>query len=275
MTTRPTILLANDDGIHATGIQTLAEWLSKSYDVIVSAPDRERSAMGHALTLHKPLRVEEIDLPFPVKAAYSITGTPSDCVKIALNGVLDKRPDLVVSGINHGPNLGTDVLYSGTVSAALEGAINGIPSVAISLMNGYEKHADFNPSAEFLCHYLPRVLANPLPPKTILNINTPSVDFRDMASVCVTRLGERLYTDSYERRTDPRGGVYYWLAGEVISDDRTPGTDTGAMTQNCISVTPIQFDLTSHAVLDNDEYTRLLGVSDVTINALDTLPDGP
>lgn len=272
MTPRPKVLISNDDGIHATGIQTLTEWLSKYYDVVVAAPDRERSAMGHALTLHKPLRVEEVQLPFPVKAAYAVTGTPSDCVKIALNAILDERPDVVVSGINHGPNLGTDVLYSGTVSAALEGAIHGIPSVAISLMNGYEKHADFTPSAEFLCHYLPRVLEAKLPPKSILNINTPAVEFHEMASVCVTRLGERFYNDTYEKRTDPRGGVYYWLAGEMITEDDTDGTDVAAMKHNCISVTPIQFDLTNHRVLEDTHYVNTLAVGHVSVAELAEVP---
>lgn len=272
MTSRPKVLIANDDGIHATGIQTLTEWLSKYYDVVVAAPDRERSAMGHALTLHKPLRVEEVSLPFPVQAAYAVTGTPSDCVKIALNAILDSPPDVIVSGINHGPNIGADVLYSGTVSAALEGAIHGIPSVAISLMNGYEKHADFTPSAEFLCHYLPRVLKAKLPPKSILNINTPAVEFHEVASVCITRLGERMYTDTYEKRTDPRGGVYYWLAGEMVIDGDEPGTDVAAMKHNCISVTPIQFDLTNHTVLEDTAYVKTLAVDHMSVSELSNIP---
>ncbi len=252
MSKRLKVLISNDDGIHAQGINTLAEWLCKFYDVVIAAPDRERSAMGHAISLHKPLRVEEVTVPYPVEKAYAVTGTPSDCVKIALNAVLDFRPDIVVSGINHGPNLGNDVLYSGTVSAALEGIINGIPSVAISQMNGNEKFADFNASAEFLCNYLPKILEANLPPKTMLNINTPAVSTHEIAGVRITQLGHRMYSDTYEKRVDPRGGVYYWLAGEIVNTDDHEHSDVIALRNNCVSVTPIQFDLTNHTVLADE-----------------------
>ncbi len=261
------VLISNDDGIYAEGIQTLAEWLSKKYDVYVFAPDRERSAMGHALTLHKPLRVDEIEYDAPVVAAYSVTGTPSDCVKIALNAILDFTPDIVVSGINHGPNLGIDVLYSGTVSAALEGAINGVPSIAVSLVNGFEKHADFNPTAEFICGYIPRVLEAGLPPKTIVNVNTPAVTLKEIAAIKVTELGHRMYTDTYERRVDPRGQVYYWLAGEIMDEHEADGTDVQTIRDNMVSVTPIQFDMTNTQVL-NDETCRAKLNVDGSVHAI-------
>lgn len=263
MAERLKVLVSNDDGFHAEGIQTLICWLCKHYDVYVFAPDKERSAMGHALTLHKPLRVIEMECDSPVVAAYAVTGTPSDCVKMALNAVLDFRPDVVISGINHGPNLGNDVLYSGTVSAALEGAIHGIPSVAISLMNGYEKYADFNPSAELICHYLPQVLDAGLPPKTILNINTPAVSSQEMLGIQLTSLGRRMYTDTYERRTDPRGNVYYWLAGEVVIDEDVEGTDVMALRNNYVSATPIQFDLTNYDALKTESVGQALTVTDI------------
>ncbi|MBK8190033.1 MAG: 5'/3'-nucleotidase SurE [Vampirovibrionales bacterium] len=245
------VLVSNDDGIHAEGLRTLVEWLAKRYDVYVSAPDRERSAMGHALTLHKPLRVEEVSFPVPVVKAYAVSGTPSDCVKIALNAILDQRPDIVVSGINHGPNLGIDVLYSGTVSAALEGAINGVPSIAVSLTNGYERHADFTGSAEFIAQYIPKALAANLPPRTILNINTPAAPLLEMAGVRLTELGRRMYTDTYERRVDPRKQVYYWLAGEIIETGEAERSDVETIRNNMISVTPVQFDLTNYEILND------------------------
>ncbi len=245
------VLVSNDDGIHATGIKTLVERLSLQYEVYVMAPDRERSATGHALTLHKPLRVDEMDMGSKVKAAYSVTGTPSDCIKIGLNAVLDIRPDIIVSGINHGPNLGSDVVYSGTVSAALEGAINGVPSLAVSLLNGYDKSADFRHGADFVSEFIPRVVQAGLPPKTILNINIPAVPITDMTGIKVTTLGVRMYTDTYDKRVDPRKNVYYWLAGEIIDDsDEAPDSDVVAMRNNMISITPVTFDMTNWNVIN-------------------------
>ncbi|MBY0451067.1 MAG: 5'/3'-nucleotidase SurE [Cyanobacteria bacterium] len=254
------VLVANDDGIHANGIRTLVEYLSRQFEVYVAAPDRERSATGHALTLHKPIRVDELDMGIPVKKAYSVTGTPSDCVKIALNAILDIKPDIVVSGINHGPNLGVDVLYSGTVSAALEGAIHGLPSVAISLTNGYERMADFSHGAEFLCCYLPKVLEIGMPAKTILNINIPAIPLSEMTGIKLTQLGTRMYTDTYERRVDPRGLVYYWLAGEIAETGEPEGTDVHAIRNNMISVTPVHIDMTNYQVLkDQVDSLEIMG----------------
>jgi 5'-nucleotidase len=245
------ILVSNDDGIYANGLRTLVDRLSRKYQVYVAAPDRERSATGHALTLHKPLRIDEIDIGLPVEKAFSVTGTPSDCVKIALNALLspEEKPDIVVSGINHGPNLGVDVLYSGTVSAALEGAIHGLPSVAVSLTNGYERMADFTYGADFIADFLPRVLETTLPPKTILNINIPAVPMADMPGIKLTELGTRMYTDTYEKRVDPRNQVYYWLAGEIIETGESPESDVEAIRNNLISVTPVHFDMTNHGFL--------------------------
>ncbi|MBX2860578.1 MAG: 5'/3'-nucleotidase SurE [Vampirovibrio sp.] len=244
------ILVSNDDGIHATGIRTLVESLAMDHEVYVSAPDRERSATGHALTLHKPIRVDEIDFGLPNVTAYSVSGTPSDCVKIALNAVLDIRPDVVVSGINHGPNLGADVLYSGTVSAALEGMINGVPSIAVSLVNGYEKMADFGPGATFIREYLPKLLAAGIPERTILNVNIPAVGLSDMSGIRVTDLGTRIYQDSFEKRMDPRGNVYYWLAGEIVETSDGPTTDVKVIRDNLVSITPVTSDMTNYAALE-------------------------
>lgn len=246
------ILISNDDGIHALGLRTLAERLARQYQVYVVAPDRERSATGHALTLHKPLRVDPVDLGSDIKEAYAVTGTPSDCIKIALNAVLDVRPDVIVSGINHGPNLGADVLYSGTVSAALEGALNNMPSIAVSLLNGYDKNADFSHGAEFIADFIPTVVGARLPGKTILNVNIPAVPITDMTGVKMTTLGIRMYTDTYEKRVDPRNQVYYWLAGEIIDDsDEAPDSDVVAMRNNMVSITPVTFDMTNREVLQS------------------------
>lgn len=244
------ILISNDDGIYANGLQTLADELSKQYEVYVVAPDRERSAMGHALTLHKPIRIDEVEMKYPVVKAFSTSGTPSDCVKLALNALLkDVQIDLVVSGINHGPNLGSDVIYSGTVSAALEGAIHGIPSIAVSLVNGSDKLANFSHGAEFIAEFIPKAMKVGIPAKSILNVNIPAVSRHHFAGVEIAELGTRMYTDSYERRVDPRGGVYYWLAGEVIETGEPEGTDVAAIRNNMVAVSPVHYNLSNYSAL--------------------------
>lgn len=242
------LLLSNDDGIHAPGLQILATTLSAEHEVHVVAPDRERSATGHALTLHKPLRIEEVRIP-GVKQALAVNGTPSDCIKLALGALMrDCRPDFVISGINRGPNLGTDVIYSGTVSAALEGTILlDRPCIAISLASfsdlGYEKAAAF---ALHLVRFLER---HTLDPKVLLNVNVPAIEWQDVAGVRVTRLGRRRYNDCFERRIDPRGKVYYWLAGEAEELEDDTDTDVQAIRDNCISISPIHYDLTHYPSL--------------------------
>jgi 5'-nucleotidase len=243
------ILISNDDGIQANGIQTLAAKLAQTYEVYMVAPDRERSATGHALTLHKPIRIDEVPMNFPVAKAFAISGTPSDCVKLALNALLDVKIDVVVSGINHGPNLGSDVIYSGTVSAALEGAIHGLPSIAVSLVNGGEKLADFTHGAQFISDFLPVAMKVGIPAKSILNINIPAVPLHDFAGVEIAELGTRMYTDSYERRVDPRGGIYYWLAGEVVESSNERATDVEAIRNNMVAISPVHYNLTNYNAL--------------------------
>lgn len=245
------VLISNDDGIHATGIQMLAAKLSEAYDVYVVAPDRERSATGHALTLHKPIRIESVSMNAPVKEAFSVSGTPSDCVKLGLKALLkDVSFDVLVSGVNHGPNLGSDVIYSGTVSAALEGAIHGIPSIAVSLVNGFDKMADFSPAVSFVKDFIPKALKTGIPQKGILNINIPAVSQEFFTGVQVCPLGTRMYTDSYEKRVDPRGGVYYWLAGEVIETDNAEDSDVECIRNNMVAVSPIHYNLTDFDALE-------------------------
>lgn len=247
------ILVSNDDGIHAKGLQTLAAHLSREHDVYVVAPEKEQSAMGHALTLHHPLRVQEVELPFPVKHAFSTSGTPSDCVKLALSTLLEGPVDIVVSGINHGPNLGSDVVYSGTVSAAMEGAFFNKPSIALSLLNGNEKHADFSAAARFITEQLPKLLSLQLPDRTMLNINFPAVSYEEFAGIAITKLGLRMYNDSYERRLDPRGTVYYWLSGELITHGSDPSEDVEAIRNNYVTISPVHADLTHYQVLERLE----------------------
>lgn len=245
------ILISNDDGITAPGIGHLARSLAREHDVFVVAPDRERSATGHALTLHKPLRAERMDSAIggDIMGAWSVTGTPSDCVKLAVGALMKDMPDLVVSGINRGPNLGTDVLYSGTVSAALEGSINGFPALAFSLATfsdvGYER------AAEFALQLVRQVGARTLPPKFLLNVNLPALEGESYKGVKVTKLGVRKYKDIFEQRTDPLGRTHYWLAGEAIESGEDVDSDVVAVRSNYVSITPIQYDMTHYPMLDS------------------------
>lgn len=245
------ILISNDDGIMANGIRALTEALSAEHDVYVVAPDRERSAAGHSLTLHTPLRVEELEPKYGAKRNWVTTGTPGDCVKIGLNAILgeDEKPDLVISGINHGPNLGADILYSGTVSCAMEGAMLGYPSIAVSLASLNYEYEAFMIAATFINKFLPKIKEIDFPTKTILNINVPSLSADDIAGVSITKLGTRMFTDTYDKRVDPRGKVYYWMAGELIKYEENDDTDINAVRWNRISITPITFEMTHKSIM--------------------------
>lgn len=240
------ILISNDDGILANGIRALIEALALNHDVYVVAPDRERSAAGHSLTLHTPLRVEEVDPKYGAKRCWMTTGTPGDCVKLAINAILseEEKPDLVISGINHGPNLGADILYSGTVSCAMEGAMTGYPSIATSLASMRCEYEDFKVAATFVAELINKLDTYKIPKRTILNINVPGLEKDDIAGIAVTELGSRMFTDEYEKRIDPRGKVYYWMAGELITEPDDANTDISAVRNNMISVTPITYEMT-------------------------------
>ncbi len=243
------ILISNDDGVMAEGIKALTSALSKENDVYVIAPDRERSAAGHSLTLHTPIRVEELDSKFGAKRIWITSGTPGDCVKIGINAILseDEKPDLIISGINHGPNLGTDILYSGTVSCAMEGAMMGIPSIAVSLASMSSDPILFKSVAVFMSKFVHKVKEFNFPKKSILNINVPGLMPEDLAGVAITRLGGKMFTDEYDKRIDPRGKVYYWMAGELIKQCENDDSDINALRWNKVSITPITFEMT----LDN------------------------
>ncbi len=258
MTMPKTILITNDDGIQAEGIQVLSQKMFEKFNetmhLYVVAPDHEQSAVGHAITMHRPLRVDTVRfLHNRELKGWAVNGTPSDCVKLAVEALLPQKPDLVVSGINRGSNLGTDVLYSGTVSAAVEGIILGIPSIALSLTE-VEK-SGFELAADFACYLVPIVLEHGLQAGRILNINVPPGDRSQIKGVKVTRLGDRRYRNTFQKRTDPRGKSYYWLAGEIIETEDDETTDVGAIKKNYITITPIHFDITCYDLFQSLQKT--------------------
>lgn len=241
MPSMPLILVSNDDGIQSAGLAAVAEVMAELGDVMVVAPDREQSASSHALTLHRPLRIDEVG-----PKRWTVDGTPTDCVNLGVNAILSARPSLLVSGINKGANLGDDVTYSGTVSAAMEGTLLGIPSIAISLI-GRGTFA-FETAAGFARRLAEWVLANGLPPDTLLNVNVPQPPPGGaLRGIRLTRMGRRRYGDAIVEKTDPRGRKYYWIGGEELDFVKEEGTDFHAVDEGYISVTPIHLDLTNYA----------------------------
>jgi len=243
------VLLTNDDGIFAEGLRALAGCFHTAAETYIVAPDHEQSATGHAITMHRPLRAEQVKMPLtPDVPAWYVNGTPADCVKLAVESLLPGKPDLVVSGINRGANLGTDVLYSGTVSAAIEAVILGIPAIAASLTEHRENLYDS--AAGFICR-LARVLwEKGLGSDMLLNVNVPACLPSEIRGVAVTRLGVRQYRNAFESRKDPRGRTYYWLAGELVDTEDGEDTDVFAVKSRRISVTPIHHDLTDYGLIN-------------------------
>jgi len=237
------ILVTNDDGVYSPGIQLLAKRLRELDSVVIVAPDRERSAAGHSMTLHRPLLIEQVK-----ESVYSVNGTPTDCVNIAVKGLLKEVPQLVVSGINKGPNLGDDVTYSGTVAGAIEGILLGIPSFAISL-NGRTDFR-FADAAEVAVNTARRVLNDGLPKGTLLNVNVPNLPVSEMLGTRITRLGKRIYHQMTVERIDPRGKKYYWIGGGEPDWEREEGTDLDAVDRNYVSITPLHLDMTDYASFD-------------------------
>lgn len=238
------ILVSNDDGIYSHGIQVLAEKLKPLARVVVVAPDREKSAASHSLTLHRPLRVQEIKKNF-----YSVSGTPTDCITLGVYEILKKRPDLVVSGVNHGGNLGDDVHYSGTVSAALEGAIMGIPSMAISLVTR-DDNPRYQPAANFAVKLARKVLKTGLPRGMVLNVNVPNLPQRLIKGYTFCKLGKRNYGDIIVDKIDPRGKKYYWIGGDETGYTDIPGSDCNTILEKKISITPLKVDVTDYPFLE-------------------------
>lgn len=243
------ILVSNDDGIWAAGIRALETALAALGEVWTVAPDREQSATSHSLSLHRPLRVEEVG---PRRLA--VDGTPTDAVNLAVNGLLPERPVLVVSGVNHGGNMGDDITYSGTVSAAMEGTLLGIPSIAVSLVcRGVG--ADFTPAARFAARLAGEVLQRRLPRDTLLNVNVPDLPEPEMRGYVITRQGRRRYGDAIVEKVDPRGKKYYWIGGSDLGFVAEEGTDFVAVDSGYISVTPLHLDLTNYRSIQ--EISRL------------------
>jgi len=247
--TRPRILITNDDGIYAEGLIALKTALDPLGDTHVVAPDRPRSACGHSITLHKPLRLNKVRLS-DGSHGFSTNGTPSDCVLLAVLDVMKDGIDLVVSGINRGPNVGCDLTYSGTVSAAMEAVIMGIPAVAISVASDAED-VSFVYAAEFSAHLARIILDHGLPPDTLLNVNVPNVPASRIRGIEITRQGRRRYSGRIEKRTDPGGRAYYWLGGDTALDDLEEGTDVKAIADDKVSVTPVHLDLTGYPALED------------------------
>ena len=252
----PSILITNDDGIQAEGIQVLSQKIYQAFgermNIYILAPDHEQSAVSNAITMHRPLRIETVRfLHNHQLTAWAVNGTPTDCVKLAIETLLPEMPDLIISGINRGSNLGTDVLYSGTVAAATEGAILGVPSIAISLTE--EKEPGYEVAADFICQFIPRILEHKLPEGTILNINVPPGHLNQIEGIRATKLGDRCYKNTFEERIDPRGRSYYWLAGDIVETDKDESYDVGAIKRNYISITPLRFDITGYNFLSSVE----------------------
>jgi 5'-nucleotidase len=234
---RPNILVSNDDGIHAPGLTALAAALEKLGEVYVVAPDRERSAVGHALTLHRPLRVDPLG-----PRRFAVNGTPTDCVNLAILGILPVRPDVVVSGINNGSNLGDDVTYSGTVSAAMEGSLLGVPAVAVSLVDA-SATADYRTAARTAVEVTRLLLRDRPSGVTLVNVNVPRGAPR---GIRMTRLGRRVYSEKVTEERDPRGKVYYWIGAGPPAWEAGEDTDFAAVHAGYVSVTPLHLDLTSY-----------------------------
>lgn len=245
MEKRPLILVTNDDGITAPGIRTLIAVMKTIGDVIVVAPDSPQSAMGHAITVNSTLHVEQVKIDSGNQKEYSCSGTPADCVKLAVREVLKRKPDLCVSGINHGSNSSINVIYSGTMSAALEAGIEGIPAIGFSLLD-YNWNANFEHCKNFVKTVAQNVIENGLPSGVVLNVNIPNLDKKDIKGIKICRQAKANWVEEFDKRTNPMGREYYWLAGKFVNLDKGEDTDEWALANGYISVVPVQFDLTAH-----------------------------
>ena len=256
MAKTPLILVTNDDGITAPGIIALVKAMKELGDVIVIAPDKPQSGVGHAITINATLRLNKTNY-HNVKEEYSLSGTPVDCVKMATDKVLNRIPDLIVSGINHGSNISINVIYSGTMSAAVEGAIDGIPSIGFSLMD-YSINADFSASMEVAKVVAKNVLANGLPRGICLNVNIPPLKLSELKGIKVARQAKADWKEVFDERKDPYGRSYYWLTGEFIDmEPKKTDTDVWAIKNNYASVVPVQFDLTGYSALQSLEKWKM------------------
>ncbi|HEY1195411.1 5'/3'-nucleotidase SurE [Flavobacterium sp.] len=242
---KPLILVTNDDGILAPGIRALISVMETIGDVIVVAPDKPQSAMGHAITINNTLFLDKISKDGDAIAEYSCSGTPVDCVKLAVNEILKRKPDLCVSGINHGSNSSINVIYSGTMSAAVEAGIEGIQSIGFSLLD-FDWNADFEQIKSFVKKIALETLENKLPPGVVLNVNFPKLKESEIKGIKVCRQAKAYYAQKFDKRQTPFGKDYYWLAGKFVNEDKGEDTDEWALENGYVSVVPVQFDLTAH-----------------------------
>lgn len=245
MNKKPVILVTNDDGISAKGIRALIEVMTEIGTVVVVAPDKPQSAMGHAITINNMLYLNKISSVDDTITEYSCSGTPVDCVKIAVNEVLKKKPDLCVSGINHGSNSSINVIYSGTMSAAVEAGIEGIPAIGFSLLD-YDWDANFDEIKTYVKKIALQVLEKKLPEGVVLNVNFPKLAEKEIKGIKICRQAKAIWEEKFDKRQSPMGKEYYWLSGEFVNYDKGEDTDEWALSNGFISVVPVQFDMTAH-----------------------------
>ncbi|MGB1445184.1 MAG: 5'/3'-nucleotidase SurE [Flavobacteriaceae bacterium] len=245
MAKRPLILVTNDDGITAPGIRMLIEVMNTIGDVVVVAPDSPQSGMGHAITINSTLYCTEITVDDGPQKEYQCSGTPADCVKLAIRELLDRKPDLCVSGINHGSNSSINVIYSGTMSAAIEAGIEGVPAIGFSLLD-FRWSADFSPLKPFIKKIVNNALAHKIPSDVVLNVNFPLLPQEEIKGIKICRQAKAHWVEKFDKRQSPMGRDYYWLTGEFINEDRGDDTDEAALGKGYISIVPTQFDLTAH-----------------------------
>lgn len=250
MSKRPLILVTNDDGITAPGLRTLIAVMKTIGDVVVVAPDSPQSAMGHAITINSTLHVEKVTIDDGNQDEYSCSGTPADCVKLGVREVLNRKPDLCVSGINHGSNSSINVIYSGTMSAALEAGIEGIPAIGFSLLD-YNWSANFEHCKSFVKTIAENVLKNGLPNGVVLNVNIPNIEAKAIKGIKICRQAKANWVEEFDKRTNPMGREYYWLTGKFVNLDNGEDTDEWALENNYVSIVPVQFDLTAHHAIQN------------------------
>lgn len=247
---KPLILVTNDDGITAPGIRSLIDMMKPFGDIYVVAPDSPQSAMGHAITINSTLNLEEMRLKGGAEKEWSCSGTPVDCVKIACDKILPRKPDLCVSGINHGSNSSINVIYSGTMSAAVEAGIEGVPAIGFSLCD-LSYHADFSAAEEFVKQIVKEALTKRIPKGVVLNVNIPKLPKEELKGIRICRQAEARWDEEFEQRTDPRGRDYFWMTGHFVNMDNGKDTDEWALENGYISVVPVQFDLTAYHALEN------------------------
>lgn len=245
---KPLILITNDDGIHAPGLRYLIETMRPLGDILIIAPDKPQSAMGHAVTIQSPLRIQTIT-ETPGYREYSCNGTPADCVKLGEKVILRGKPDLIVSGINHGSNASINVLYSGTMAAVIEGAMENVPSIGFSL-NDYSHSADFKHCGKVIAQVASKVLQNGLPDGVCLNVNIPAQNGSPMKGIKVTKQAKAYWDENFDERKDPHKRDYYWLKGEFVNLEESEDNDHWAVNNNYVSIVPIQIDLTAHHLIE-------------------------